>query len=149
MKVCTKCGESKSESEYFIRSKKTGHLHAQCKTCYKSHRTSYYTEHYKLYGETYRQRAIVRRANIKTTMRAKMLDYLKDKSCVICGENDIRTFEFDHLDPKTKSFSITRGINHGPTWEVVMSEINKCRILCANCHKKHTASQQNWYKAVL
>jgi hypothetical protein len=77
-----------------------------------------------------------------------MLNYLKDKSCIICGESDMRTFEFDHLDPSTKLFGIAKGITDGRKWDIILSEIDKCRILCANCHKKHTASQRNWYKAI-
>ena len=148
MRICTKCGETKDESEFFKRDKKTGRVHAQCKKCYKLHRSTYYAEHYKQHGDEYRKRAVIRRASIRNMMRANMLSYLKNKVCAICGEDDIRTFEFDHVDPSKKSFSITRGLNHGPSWEVVVDEIKKCRILCSNCHKKHTASQQNWYKSI-
>lgn len=147
MKICTKCSLAKSESEYFIKDKKTGRLHAQCKDCYKEHRKSYYALHYNQYGDAYRERARVRRALIQKKLRTSMLAYLKDKTCVVCGETDVRTFEFDHIDPALKSFNIARAIGDGLSWERIMDEIKKCRLLCANCHKKHTASQYGWYKA--
>jgi len=146
MKQCTKCSKNKQLSEYFVKDKQTGRLHAHCKSCYTLHRQSYSKEHYQKYGEVYRERAKIRRTIIKKNLQMNMLKYLIDKSCVLCGEQDIRTFEFDHLDPQQKSFGIAKGITDGRKWEVILEEITKCRILCANCHKKHTAFQNNWYK---
>ena len=77
-----------------------------------------------------------------------MLEYLSDKSCADCGESDIRVLELDHLDPTTKVFSISQAVKLGHSWNSVMNEINKCQILCANCHKKRTAQQFGWYKAL-
>lgn len=147
MKVCSKCHIAKEESEYFIKNKSTGRLHTQCKSCYKKHRKTYYQEHYRKYGDAYRARAKKRRAKIKQELQAKLLDYMDGKSCVICGEKDICVLEFDHIDPNDKAFPISRGISDGYDWNKILTEIKKCRILCANCHKKHTAKQQNWFKA--
>ena len=52
-----------------------------------------------------------------------MLEYLSHKECVLCGESDIRTFEFDHLDPSKKSFSISQAVKLGFTWGEVVLEI--------------------------
>lgn len=75
-----------------------------------------------------------------------MLIYLNDKECTVCGYKDIRALEFDHIDPKTKSFSIARAVTDGYSWEKILLEIQKCRIVCANCHKITTAKQYNWYR---
>lgn len=77
-----------------------------------------------------------------------MLDYMDGKKCVHCGESDIRTFEFDHIDPSKKSFGISKAVAEGLKWESILREISKCRILCANCHKKRTAEAQGWYKHI-
>jgi len=77
-----------------------------------------------------------------------MLKFLADKSCIECGISDSRVLEFDHINPKAKSFSITRAINDTRKWENILLEINKCQILCANCHKIRTAEQQGWYKNI-
>ncbi len=76
-----------------------------------------------------------------------MIEYLSDKQCVQCAESDNRVLEFDHLDPSLKSFGIATALRDGYSWEATLAEIAKCRILCANCHKKHTANQFNWYKS--
>ncbi len=65
---------------------------------------------------------------------------------MLCNEKDIRTLEFDHINPKMKSFGIAKAITDGKKWDDIMVEIKKCRVLCANCHKKHTANQNGWYK---
>ncbi len=148
MKTCSKCCETKEESEYFVKDKKSGRLHAQCKLCYKEHRKNYSAEHYAKYGDAYRERARIRRAHVKKVMVSQLVEYLEDKSCVKCGESDIRVLEFDHIDPATKSFSIARGITYGKHWEIILKEIDKCQILCSNCHKKRTAVQYGWLKAV-
>ena len=146
MRMCTKCLQEKRENDFFVKDKASGRLHAQCKSCYKEHRKTYSVEHYRKYGDAYRLRAKIRRAIVRKDLQSKMLEYLSGKSCVICGEADIRTFEFDHLHPENKTFSIAKGMTDGKKWDEILSEIKKCRILCANCHKKHTASQRNWYK---
>ncbi len=78
--------------------------------------------------------------------RRNMLHFLSDKKCSICAESDIRTLEFDHINPTTKQFSISQAVRLGYSWGDILKEIEKCRILCANCHKKHTALQTGWYK---
>lgn len=54
--------------------------------------------------------------------------------CIKCGEaNDL---ELDHINPKTKSFTI------GQMWNVRKElfdiEVNKCQLLCKRCHEEKT-----------
>lgn len=146
MKVCSKCGKTKDETEYFLKNQETGRLHAQCKLCYKEHRKTYQIAHYKRYRQDYLVRAKRRRQALRMEYRVNMLAYLQGKACSLCGESDIRTFEFDHLKPIEKSFSISQAVKLGYKWSDVEYEMTKCRILCANCHKKETAEQFGWYK---
>ena len=148
MKVCSKCVKEKPDDEFFMRDKATGRLHAQCKICYKVHRLSYYAEHYAKYSTLYRERAKIRRNVLKQEFRHNMLSFLKNKQCTICGEQDIRTFELDHINPKEKLFNVSQAVRLGYSWSAVETELKKCRILCANCHRKHTATQANWYKNI-
>ena len=146
MKDCTKCRIAKLASEYFVKDK-TGRLHSQCKLCYKEHRKSYYKQHYATYHEQYLARAKQRRAGQRLEYRQNMIAYMADKSCVTCGESDIRVLEFDHLDPSLKTFNVSQAVAKGYSWNDVLQEIKKCQLLCANCHKRKTAQQFNWYKA--
>lgn len=149
MKTCTRCKVEKPESEYFVRDKTTGRLHAQCKQCYQEHRQTYHSEHYKKYRGTYLERAKLRREKLRDDFHEKLFRYLSKKSCEVCGEADMRVLEFDHLKPADKLFNISQAVKRGYSWDETLAEIKKCRILCANCHKKHTANQFNWYKAKL
>ena len=145
-KVCSKCGIDKLLTNYYVKDSRSNRLHAQCKECYKEHRKTFYADHYAKYRELYRARANARRERLRKEFRENMLKYLRISECAICAEDDIRVLEFDHINPEEKSFSISQAVKLGRSWSEVEAEIKKCRVLCANCHKKHTASQANWYK---
>ena len=66
--------------------------------------------------------------------RAFLIDYLGGK-CTVCGTTE--NLEFDHKDPKEKSFSISPNLKQSIN-ERMMKEIDKCHLLCNDCHKKKT-----------
>ena len=55
MKQCSKCGTIKDEEDFFMKNRAAGKRHAQCKSCYKEHRTRYAAAHYQKYAEQYRR----------------------------------------------------------------------------------------------
>ena len=68
-------------------------------------------------------------------IRDMALEY-KDNSCDICGYNRCSdALEFHHLDPSKKDFSISRN-GYTRSWVKVQSELDKCQLLCANCHRE-------------
>jgi len=142
-KVCSKCETEKSLDEFFFRNKKTGRRHAQCKGCYNNGRN--YKEHYEKYKEEYKERANDRIKTLLQENRGNMIDYLKKHSCVDCGETRIVVLEFDHLDRDKKEYGIAKMMKHF-TWDKIQKEMNKCEVVCANCHRVRTAKQFNWYK---
>jgi 5-methylcytosine-specific restriction endonuclease McrA len=56
--------------------------------------------------------------------------------CSICGYKfnylNIAAFEFHHKNPEEKDFKIGQCANK--SWKVVKAEIDKCVLLCSNCH---------------
>ena len=92
------------------------------------------------YQATYKRRA-------RRETRIKALEYLAEKGCESCGERDPRVLEFDHINPDEKSADICKLFSDGYSWgaEKLREEIRKCRVLCANCHRKHTTVQQDHY----
>lgn len=63
-----------------------------------------------------------------------MVDY-KGGKCQICGYNKCNeALDFHHIDPKTKSFNISG--NHCRRWNLVKEEIDKCVMVCSNCHRE-------------
>ena len=143
MKICSKCFIEKTESEYFVKDKKTNRLHAQCKACYKEHRKTYYAEHYEKYKHLYHKRALIYREKRRREFRENLVNYLKDKQCTLCAEADMRTLEFDHIDPETKLFSISQAVKLGYSWQAVESEIKKCGLILKYCCHNHRQIHSN------
>ena len=58
----------------------------------------------------------------------------KGGKCYRCGYNkSVRVLGFHHLDPKEKDFNIGRkGFTR--SWEKIKKELDKCILVCANCH---------------
>src|SRR5579862_1648346 len=146
MKVCSVCEIQKPERDFFFRDKRADRLLAQCKDCYTEKRNKIWRDYYNKHGSQYRTNVVERNRKLKNNLRLKMMLYLSGKSCVLCGNSDPRVLKFDHIDPKTKSFSIAQGISSVLSWENILIEIEKCQILCANCHKIKTAAEQGWCK---
>lgn len=90
-------------------------------------------ERYAAGGEA--QRAIKRRASDKIRRRViPVIDKIKmDSGCVDCGYREHpAALHFDHIDPKSKRFSIAKGLTR--SWDAILAEIAKCEVRCANCH---------------
>lgn len=59
----------------------------------------------------------------------------KGGKCEKCGYEGLpASFDFHHIDPSVKSFSISSD-PHTRKWERVKEELDKCQLLCANCHR--------------
>lgn len=54
--------------------------------------------------------------------------------CEKCGEDRFYTLDFHHRDKQEKEFTI--GQFKRGSFEVIQSEIDKCVILCSNCHRE-------------
>lgn len=57
----------------------------------------------------------------------------KGGACQVCNYSKaIRALAFHHLDPTQKDFGIGDGA--GRSWKSIRAELNKCVLLCSNCH---------------
>ena len=57
-------------------------------------------------------------------------------SCVVCGESHIATLDFHHKDAGTKYMSVSNMCVNGYALARIFEEIEKCEVLCSNCHRK-------------
>jgi hypothetical protein len=72
--------------------------------------------------------------------RKWLVEYKKKLSCIRCGETHPATLTFHHKNGSDKSFEIGNAIVLGVSLKRLMAEIEKCEVLCANCHaKEHLA----------
>ena len=65
-----------------------------------------------------------------------LVDFFGENPCADCGETDPVVLEFDHIGAKT--FNVGKGL-HDRNWQSVLDEIEKCEVVCANCHRRRTA----------
>lgn len=69
----------------------------------------------------------------RKNIKKRMVEY-KGGRCQICGYNKcIEALDFHHLDPKDKDFNISGGTR---SFEKLKPEIDKCILVCSNCHRE-------------
>jgi 5-methylcytosine-specific restriction endonuclease McrA len=77
-----------------------------------------------------------RRQTTQRQRQEEALEYLGG-CCVKCGSTE--RLEFDHIDPATKSFELSRFWIC--TWEHLLPELKKCQLLCKSCHRLKTITE--------
>ncbi|WP_224333358.1 homing endonuclease associated repeat-containing protein [Haloprofundus halobius] len=95
-----------------------------------------------------------REQNATRTLRRR--DYIRawvheykaaSNGCAQCSEHHPACLDFHHLDPDTKEKSISKMITYGYGKTRLREEIDKCELLCANCHRKlHYRDQSGCWK---
>lgn len=94
---------------------------------------------YKIKQDRYRKHVEYREKNFQ-----KMWEILCNSQCQDCGIKDPRVLQFDHLPEHKKEFGVAAAIARQTfSWTKIQKEIDKCQILCANCHMIKTAERGN------
>ena len=76
-----------------------------------------------------------RNQSYRERMVALLRDIKMKSGCVICGYKEHwAALDFHHRDPTTKLFNISSKSTIKKT--VLMEEISKCSVVCANCHRR-------------
>lgn len=71
-------------------------------------------------------------------------EYLLSHPCVDCGEPDPVVLEFDHVRGDKKA-NVKRMLAGTYSLDSVFTEIAKCEVRCANCHRRITAKRAGHY----
>lgn len=138
MKKCSKCSEYKEEDLFSQNKKRADGLQSFCKSCAAAH-----ARH--LCQTTDRMKKIAERNKENRARNRKFLwEYLKTHPCVDCGESDPIVLEFDHQ--RDKASNLADMSRNGFSIQKIVEEIDKCVIRCANCHRRKTAKDFQWYK---
>lgn len=123
-KICTKCGIEKPLDQFPRKSESKDGYASQCKEC--KHK------YYKVYYDTHKD--FIKKS--KKKKESKLTQYIRSRKadgCVICGEKDLACLDFHHL--RDKEFVLASCVkNRGMS--SINKEIDKCVVLCANCHRK-------------
>ena len=111
-KICSKCKEEKPLSEYhkngFDR-RGNQKYRGYCKECAR-----------KIEAARYQAK--------------KNFVNSQKKCCAKCGDTREYVLDYHHKDPLEKEFTIGRASTRSQ--ESLQEEIDKCVILCANCHRE-------------
>jgi len=55
--------------------------------------------------------------------------------CAVCGYKKCNdAFDFHHINPSEKDARVSTLLKNG--WENIEKELEKCTLLCANCHRE-------------
>ena len=101
--------------------------------------------HQKAYNKGYYQRCrseIIARV-VKNNQRyikrnrSFVQAYLSEHPCVDCSERDPIVLDFDHVRGK-KRFIISDMVKAALSIRLIETEISKCEVRCANCHRRKT-----------
>jgi hypothetical protein len=110
-KFCARCGKTKDRSEFYQRRGKDGDS-VYCKPCSNEQ--------------------TIERMQI---FKSKSVEY-KGGKCEKCGyEKYNGALEFHHIEPDKKDFTISR-IKAYSFDDRVKKELDKCILLCSNCHRE-------------
>ncbi len=116
LKKCKKCQEMKPRTEFY---KLNGKKYNESWDC----RDSYCIPCRIAYQDD-------RRKNIK-----KLAVEYKGGTCIDCGikSSHYSIYDFHHLDHSEKDFTIGKKANR--PFSSIKAELDKCILLCANCHR--------------
>ncbi len=70
----------------------------------------------------------------KDKKRQFVLNYKSSHPCVICGESRTACLDFHHVN-NDKDGNISRMVIDGYSLDRIQKEIDKCIVVCANCHR--------------
>jgi hypothetical protein len=141
-KKCYRCGELKTPEHFAWRNKASGRHDSFCRPC----RSAYKKEHYAANRQRYIDRAGTRKRELALERTLYLIEYFRSHPCADCGETDPIVLEFDHL--RDKSFSVGMDLARRG-WQQILDEIEKCQVVCANCHRRRTAIRRGALRARL
>lgn len=111
MKTCTTCKTAKSLDSFNNDARRSSGKNPQCRQCQND-----------------------AKKKKRATNKLKAVNYLGGK-CKRCDikSNCLDIYDFHHRDPNQKEESLNRLVN--TDWDAIVKELEKCDLLCSNCHK--------------
>ncbi len=162
MRKCIDCGIQKSTGEFPKSGKNKSKMqiyHSVCKTCFCLRGKKIVDRRRlnnlclvcgdmaikdKKYCEKCRDRDIKRIVRRRIDLKKKAIEY-KERKCEDCGieSEHYAIYDFHHSDPNTKEDNINNIMNKKPKWATIKKELDKCILLCSNCHRIRHEKKDN------
>lgn len=148
LRLCARCGAERPLAEFAAKYRKHPQPGSYCRSCQREYHREWYSEnkdavlrrmkHYRSDPTDH-----VRKLAFLVARRRRW-EYLSTHPCIDCGESDPVVLEFDHR--ADKKASIMALMRRHARWDVIMEEIAKCDVRCANCHRRRTAKARMYYR---
>jgi len=71
----------------------------------------------------------------RRAIKVSVDSYKIDQACAHCGIDDHRVLDFHHV--RDKEHTVSDMLLNGFSFDSIMKEVDKCIVLCANCHRIH------------
>ena len=139
-KWCNGCKNQLPLTNFNKKSK--NRYQSYCKECNKIRSKKYYADN----RQKHKQDTMIRKKIMMKKIRDFIWEIQKNAVCCICGETNPLTFDFDHLIRKTKLGVVGLMYQRGNSIKKLKEEIDKCQILCSNCHRIKTHQENNSWK---
>jgi hypothetical protein len=128
-KRCGSCG--KNREERFFNRKRASGLQPYCRDCQRDKAR----EHYTANREYYLEKANRHRLKLKT-----IIHEAKSRPCADCGSDyPYYVMDFDHREGKEFNLG---GAHTRKSIQAIIDEIEKCDVVCANCHRERTYNRK-------
>ena len=101
---------------------------------------SYNRSYYERNREKLLKRQAEKNRRFADNRRKWLVEFKRTLKCVRCNESHPATITFHHKDSSEKSFEIGNAIGLGVSLKRLIAEIEKCEVICANCHAKEHLS---------
>lgn len=122
---------------------------SMCRSCYSAYQREYHgrrsaedPEYRRRVSRAKRDRA----SSVRRENHVRLLEFFAAHPCVDCGEDDHVVLTVDHVRG-SKRFTIADRL-HSMRWERLRDEIEKCGVVCANCHMRRTARRAGHYRGL-
>lgn len=125
-KKCSVCNEEKLLSCFYKNKRTKSGYASQCKDCARVQSMKSRHKKYEHYRDCKKKR--------KNETVEKIRKYKSDRGCKYCSENFGPCLEFHHLEADEKEKNVSELCYK--SWKNILKEINKCIVVCANCHRK-------------
>ena len=131
-KICKICGDSFPLDNFY---KSKDKYSPYCKPCHRKKCAAANRKSRKAHPEKKREWDL-RRRRVGIARNQAWVDAHKAACpCAHCGfDGNVRAKQFHHRDPSNKVKNISRMVNHPASMKRLIAEVEKCDVLCANCH---------------
>ncbi len=145
-KYCAQCQSIKPLTEFFNRKASVDGKWWTCKPCATARRKRDYDkaklsgQHTQYYYDN-KERILFESRQKRRALKTQLVE-IKGGSCVDCNrraedEWPVECFDFHHVNGKTFTISTKMKVSHLPK---LLVELEKCVLLCSNCHRRRHAS---------